>query len=171
MYSDIIGQYKQSTLYVRTEWFICTFQHVLPIGHLQGYNFNLNLLNLSFQNHALEESNPKTRNLAFYQKKSFISKTERSQGHVQKACKSVYKSATVISPDSLSPILSAINPFWSYVGPRPTLWFSCSAPISEDVWHVFFGWVCSPAPLSELVRRFSSCSNYRIIHQPLSRPK
>lgn len=50
-----------------------------PIGNLQGYHFKQNLLNLSFHNPALEESNPMTRNLAFYQKK--ISKTDRSQGH------------------------------------------------------------------------------------------
>jgi hypothetical protein len=50
-----------------------------------------------------------------------------------------------------------INPFRYNVGPRPTLWFSCSAPMTEDVRHVFFCCVCSPAPLSEPVRRFSSC--------------
>jgi hypothetical protein len=43
----------------------------------------------------------------FYPKKIFISKTERSQGHVQKACKNVYISATVIYPDALYPIPSA----------------------------------------------------------------
>jgi hypothetical protein len=31
-----------------------------------------------------------------------------------------------------------IIPFWSYVGPRPTIWFSCSTPMSEDVRHFFF---------------------------------
>jgi hypothetical protein len=36
--------------------------------------------------------------------------------------------------------VSVLNPFWSYVEPRLTVWFSCSAPMSEDV------------------RRFSSCS-------------
>jgi hypothetical protein len=35
------------------------------------------------------------------------------------------------------------NPFRSYVGPCPTVWFSCSAPMSEDVWHGFCC-VCSP---------------------------
>jgi hypothetical protein len=50
-----------------------------------------------------------------------------------------------------------LNPLWSNVGPRPTLWFSCSVPMSEDVWH-FFCCVCSSAPLSEPVQRFSSCS-------------
>ena len=39
-----------------------------------------------------------------------------------------------------------LNPFRSYVGPRPTLWFSHSAPMSGDVRHFFFC-VCSPAPL------------------------
>jgi hypothetical protein len=29
------------------------------------------------------------------------------------------------------------NPFRSYIGPRPTVWFSSSAPMSEDVWHGF----------------------------------
>jgi len=48
---------------------------------------------------------------------------------------------------------STINPFQSYVGPRLTLWFSCSAPMSEDVRHIFV----APAPLSEPVWRFSSC--------------
>jgi hypothetical protein len=47
-----------------------------------------------------------------------------------------------------------INPFRSYVRPRPTLWFSCSAPMSEDIRHIFV----VPASLSETVRRFSSCS-------------
>ena len=47
-----------------------------------------------------------------------------------------------------------LNPFRSYVRPRPTLRFSCSALMSEDVQHVFV----APAPLSEPVRRFSSCS-------------
>ena len=47
-----------------------------------------------------------------------------------------------------------INPFRSYVGPRLTLWFSCSAPMSEDIRHVFV----APALLSEPVRCFSSCS-------------
>jgi hypothetical protein len=37
-----------------------------------------------------------------------------------------------------------INPFRSYVGPRPTLWFSCSAPMSEDVRHVFVAFVARP---------------------------
>jgi hypothetical protein len=37
-----------------------------------------------------------------------------------------------------------VNPFWSYVGPRLTVWFSCSAPVSEDVRHDFCC-VCSPA--------------------------
>jgi len=50
-----------------------------------------------------------------------------------------------------------INPFQSYVGPRPTLWFSPSAPMSGDVRH-FFCCVCVPAPLLEPVRRFSSRS-------------
>jgi hypothetical protein len=30
-----------------------------------------------------------------------------------------------------------INSFRSNVGPRPTLWFSCSAAMSEDIRHVF----------------------------------
>jgi hypothetical protein len=36
------------------------------------------------------------------------------------------------------------NPFWSYIGPRPTVWFSSSAPMSEDVRRGFCC-VCSPA--------------------------
>jgi len=36
------------------------------------------------------------------------------------------------------------NPFRSYIGPRPTVWFSSSAPMSEDVRHGFCC-VCSPA--------------------------
>jgi hypothetical protein len=47
------------------------------------------------------------------------------------------------------------NPFRSYVGPRPTVCFSRSAPMSEGVRHCFVAFVC---PLSEPVRRFSSCS-------------
>ena len=31
-----------------------------------------------------------------------------------------------------------INPFRSYIGPRPTLWFSHSAPMSGDIRHFFF---------------------------------
>jgi hypothetical protein len=31
-----------------------------------------------------------------------------------------------------------INPFRSYIGPRPTVWFSSSATMSEDVQHSFF---------------------------------
>jgi len=38
----------------------------------------------------------------------------------------------------------SINPFWPYVGPRLTVWFSCSAPMSEYVRHGFCR-VCSPA--------------------------
>ena len=49
-----------------------------------------------------------------------------------------------------------VNPFRSYVGPRPT-WFSSSAPMSGDVRH-FFCCVCAPAPLSEPFRHFSSCT-------------
>jgi hypothetical protein len=37
-----------------------------------------------------------------------------------------------------------LRPFQSYIGPRPTLWFSCSAPMSENVRHCFCC-VCSPA--------------------------
>jgi hypothetical protein len=37
-----------------------------------------------------------------------------------------------------------INPFRSYFEPRLTVWFSCSAPMSEDVLHRFCC-VCSPA--------------------------
>jgi hypothetical protein len=48
-----------------------------------------------------------------------------------------------------------INPFRSYVGPHPTVQFSSSAPMSEDVRHGFVEFV---SPLSEVVRRFSSCS-------------
>jgi hypothetical protein len=36
-----------------------------------------------------------------------------------------------------------INPFRSYVEPRPTVWFSCSAPMSEDVRH---GFCCVSSP-------------------------
>jgi len=43
-----------------------------------------------------------------------------------------------------SRILDDLNLFRSYVGPRPTVWFSCSAPMSEDVRHGFCR-VCSPA--------------------------
>ena len=49
--------------------------------------------------------------------------------------------------------VSSIKPIRSYVGPRPTSWFSCSAPMLEDVRHVFV----APALLSEPVWRFSSC--------------
>jgi hypothetical protein len=49
-----------------------------------------------------------------------------------------------------------VNPFRSYIGPRPTVWFSSSAPMSEDVRYGFF--VAFVRPLSESVRRFSSCS-------------
>jgi hypothetical protein len=37
-----------------------------------------------------------------------------------------------------------INPFRSYVEPRPIMWFSCFAPMSEGVRHDFCC-VCSPA--------------------------
>jgi hypothetical protein len=36
------------------------------------------------------------------------------------------------------------SPFRSYVEPRPTVHFSCSVPMSEDVRHGFCC-VCSPA--------------------------
>jgi hypothetical protein len=39
---------------------------------------------------------------------------------------------------------AVFNPFWSYIGPRLTVWFSSSAPMSEDFRHGFC-WVCSPA--------------------------
>jgi hypothetical protein len=48
-----------------------------------------------------------------------------------------------------------LDPFQSYVEPRLTIWFSCSSLMSEDVRHGFFAFV---RPLSEPVRRFSSCS-------------
>jgi hypothetical protein len=72
--------------------------------------------------------------------------------------------STTDAPSSQNRVLSItvfvvpfLKPFRSNVGPRPTLWFSCSTPMSEDVRH-FFCWVCSPVPLSEPVRCFSSCS-------------
>jgi hypothetical protein len=37
-----------------------------------------------------------------------------------------------------------ISPFRSYIGRRPTVWFSSSVPMSEDVRHDFCC-VCSPA--------------------------
>jgi hypothetical protein len=37
-----------------------------------------------------------------------------------------------------------VNPFRSYIGPRPTVWFSSSAQMSEDVRRGFCC-VCSPA--------------------------
>jgi hypothetical protein len=40
--------------------------------------------------------------------------------------------------------MTCFNPFQFYVEPRPTVWFSCSPPMSEDVWHSFCC-VCSPA--------------------------
>ena len=71
-----------------------------PIGSLQGYHFKQNSLNLSFHSAALDESNPVTRNLAFYQKKaSSIKQTDR-RDMLKKDCKSVCISATVISPDT-----------------------------------------------------------------------
>jgi hypothetical protein len=36
------------------------------------------------------------------------------------------------------------NPFRSYIRPRPKVWFSSSAPMSEEVRHGFCC-VCSPA--------------------------
>jgi hypothetical protein len=53
----------------------------------------------------------------------------------------------------ITSLVITLNPFRSYVGPRPT-WFSCSALMSEDVRHIFV----APALLSDPVRRFSSCS-------------
>jgi hypothetical protein len=41
-------------------------------------------------------------------------------------------------------VKSMFNPFRSYVEPRPTVWFSCSAPMLVDVRHGFF-FFCSPA--------------------------
>jgi hypothetical protein len=38
----------------------------------------------------------------------------------------------------------SVNPFRSYIGPRPTVWFSSSAPMSEHIRHCFCC-VCSPA--------------------------
>jgi hypothetical protein len=40
--------------------------------------------------------------------------------------------------------LTNLNPFRSYIGPRPTVWFSSSAPMSEAVRHSFCC-VCLPA--------------------------
>jgi hypothetical protein len=37
-----------------------------------------------------------------------------------------------------------LTPFRSYIGPRPTVWFSCFVPMSEDVRHCFCC-VCLPA--------------------------
>jgi hypothetical protein len=45
---------------------------------------------------------------------------------------------------SYSTLLEMLNPFRSYVGRRPTVWFSSFAPMSEDVRHGFCC-VCSPA--------------------------
>jgi hypothetical protein len=52
-------------------------------------------------------------------------------------------------------IFENFNPFRSYVEPRPTVWFSCFAPMPEDVRNGFVAFV---RPLSEPVRRFLSCS-------------
>jgi hypothetical protein len=52
-------------------------------------------------------------------------------------------------------VYNSINPFRSYIGPRPTVLFSSSDPMSEDVRHAFVAFV---RLLSEPVRRFSSCS-------------
>jgi hypothetical protein len=41
-------------------------------------------------------------------------------------------------------VIYHINPFRSYIGSRPTVWFSSSAPMSEDVRHGFY-FACSPA--------------------------
>jgi hypothetical protein len=41
-------------------------------------------------------------------------------------------------------VIANIHPFRSYIGPHPTVWFSSSAPMSEDVWHGFCR-VCLPA--------------------------
>jgi hypothetical protein len=50
--------------------------------------------------------------------------------------------------------LNMINPFRSYIGPRPTVWFSSSVPMSEDVRQ----FLLRVRPLSVPVRRFFSCS-------------
>ena len=63
-------------------------------------------------------------------------------------------SPLVYQSSSSSRRWTSFNPFRSYAGPCPTLWFSCSAPMSEDIRLVF---VVS-APLSEPVQRFSSFS-------------
>jgi hypothetical protein len=52
---------------------------------IQGYNFNMNSLNLSFQNNALEESSPKTRNVDFYPKK------KKSSSAKQKDLRDMFK--------------------------------------------------------------------------------
>jgi hypothetical protein len=51
---------------------------------------------------------------------------------------SILNSKGAIAFPCLKPLLT---PFRSYVGPRPTLWFSCSAPVSEDVRHVCVAFV------------------------------
>jgi hypothetical protein len=61
-----------------------------PIGNLQGYHFKQNLLNLSFHNPALEDSNPMTRKLAFYQKKASSVKQTDLRDMLKKACKSFF---------------------------------------------------------------------------------
>jgi hypothetical protein len=40
--------------------------------------------------------------------------------------------------DEIASAVMYINPFRSYVGPRPTLRFSFSTPMSENVRHIFF---------------------------------
>jgi hypothetical protein len=66
----------------------------------------------------------------------------------------------------LSEVLTLLwSNYWVYIAltlsdPTSDLvrnWFSCSAPMSEDVRHVF---VCALAPLSEPARRFSSCTDF-----------
>lgn len=84
MYSNFIRQYHQSTL-IQGQNDLFTHSNMFwPIGHLQGYHVKQNSLNLSVHNLELGESNPVTWNLTLYQKKSFIRKTYRSQGHVEK---------------------------------------------------------------------------------------
>jgi hypothetical protein len=67
------------------------------------YSVQRNSFNPSPHNLALEETSPKTRGFAFYQKKSLSIRQEDVREMFRKAYKSVCPSTILISPDTLSP--------------------------------------------------------------------
>ena len=87
-YTPILSDSKTKVHSIKGQNDLFTHSNMFwSIGNLQGYHFQQNSLNLSFHNPALEESNPMTRNMAFYQKKASPVKQTDLRDMLKNACK------------------------------------------------------------------------------------